>query len=391
MKSIKFLTAGVLDQGLASLATLFVSLSTLRVANSDDAYSYSVGLIVFGLAVSVCRSVTSEPLAVFLDQIDPAKSAMRSHISVAALIAVLIFPALAILGALNSLYSVALSTTLFAVATADSVRSTLIAEGSSWRAAQRSILLSCGALVGAICGFAFGNVYLPILGWFVGSVCVLISGWISSTTGRILLRPHTFSYLLEFGVTAGASQAGLLLAVTIAGESLAISQRTLLTLFGPYLALYQAMALLGVPFVMTVLRKRRTGAQVALAGLLYSGVLLVALLAWALFAFAAARSLGSQLFGQSWEVSSPYFAVYLGALITGCFTAGLFISARATKNLKLSFSIRALSGALQLALPVTFAALNGIEGFFWGSLAASALIAVIGYILLLTWRERASS
>lgn len=382
----RFVTVGLLDQGLSSVATLILSLSVLNLSPVSTAASFSAALIVYGLAVALSRSLASEPFAVFhqrsqLSLGDEAKAHVVASLPVGAL-ALVLMTAMGVLA--DPLGGVTAGAVMAGVA-ADSVRSTYLAAGNAAGAAIRSVLVSVVTGLSAVVAFALHEPFIAIVGWLVAASGIAIAALLSPSQHRWWrgLLPETFSYAIEFAVTSGASQVALLIAVLIVGDSFSVTQRVLVTLFGPYLSLFQALAIVAIPLLVrsTVMNPRTRRGRVKGAGV-FALVLWVALLAWGGVATLIASSWGSGVFGASWSVASPYIGTYFCSLIPGAAVAGVFLAARASADTRRSLRIRVVSGILQLFVPIVGAIAAGIFGFYIGVTIAAATVAAYGFFNL---------
>lgn len=386
MKVLRFFSIGLADQALVSISTLLMSIATLRVASLQEAYSYSIALIGYGIAVSVSRSLTSEPLAaVGLPRSGRANLEVRSHVIVALLVGVGCLPLMAIMGAVDSPFSWLIAAAIMLAVGADGVRTTQIALGNARGAVCRSLLLFCTISIGAGLGILADSLLFIPIGWAIGGMLIVAHALIVSRSpgGFLMMRPETFSLFKEFLVTSGASQAALLIGVGFVGDTLALVQRTSVTIFGPYMALYQALAMLGVP----ILRRDSWGpewltSRPRRAASVYSAVLLIALASWMAIVSLLTDSVGIELFGESWTEAQPYLLLYACSLFGGLISAGVFIAVRASGNLRLSLRIRLMSGIAQLVLPCVLSIHFGTSGFLLGVMIAGIFVGLSGHILM---------
>lgn len=381
-----YLFWGGVDQGATSLTTLGLSICVLHETDVEQAFDFSVLLIAYSILVGIARSGTVEPYAVFggHSQRDEVKKHALAHAAVAGM-----GSACALLGfiAIYRVHTEAgffTALAVFVTVTGDAIRQTYVASGDPKRSARYgifslAIVTSCGLI-----SLVVSTPLVVIVGWLIGgaapTIFLLLDGRSPRRFPFSTLRPETFSYLGEYFVTSGSAQAALLIVISLLAPQLAIAHRVLTTAFGPYLVIFQATAVLTVPWMV---RRRRSGlyslldmalrTQGVLAGVAvsYSAICLLVFAGW-----------GEFVFGSSWAIAVAYLPAFSFALVAGALLAGPLLALRATGKLRLSLSFRMLNGGLQVGLPLTLSAIFGAQGYYLGSAVAGLIAAGAGLFFL---------
>ncbi|MGW5267723.1 hypothetical protein ACWEQ4_03655 [Rhodococcus sp. NPDC003994] len=384
---LAFLGTGLADQGASSATTLLISIFSLRHADSDGAWVFSAGILIYGIAIAAARSVTSELLAVFRDQhkvFEPADVQARFlHRGIA--IGCLGAAAVVLIGASSSLIlATILGLAIIPQVGADTLRTAFVVTGET----KRAVIISGTTLAATIAGGAMNelmNASFPVFAtWGLAGVgfCVLFLRRQLRSAMPVLPMSNTF--LLEAAVTTAASQLAVLLGVAVTGPDLAIVARVMATAFGVYTLFYQAVALLVYPFVAR--QQTRTKPVTVWFGV--SGVLTAVLATCIGLMFLFARLVEpASIFGESWDIAKMYLSQYAAVLLIGTTSAATFLTLRVVQRTRVSLRVRIGSGLLNIAVPVGLGAVSSIQGFYVGVGLASLLVGMVGLLLALMYTK----
>ncbi|MDN4484186.1 hypothetical protein [Demequina lignilytica] len=398
MKSRRiYVRAGLVDQAFVSVAGLLQSVVVFRAASASEAVQYSVAFIAYTIALSMGRSLTSEPLAAFgrasSREASNLGALVRAHALVGALTAAVAMSATsAIFGGVSTL-AVVFSVGAVCAVALDAVRTTFIASGDSSTAAAMSALLLGGVAIGALASVLTGNPVYVVAAWGTAALLLLAAKVRPFTKiGMASLRPESFNPLAEFSVTSGATQVGALLATHLLSQEVALVQRVGATAAGPYTAFFQGVSLLAVPILAERLnharRDSRRGMKSAVAAITTFLVLGTALGGWTLVAAPLLAKYGDQVFGESWPIVVPHLVPYVLSLAASAAAASVFLVLRASREKARSASIRALGGALQVGIPIAMGLRFGVDGFYYGAAGASTLVFAVGIAAILRLPQR---
>jgi hypothetical protein len=377
-----FIGGGIADQAFSSLTTLVVSLSVLATAPIGEAQDFSVLVLTFGILVALARSVTSEPAIVFSSlQTDASRGRLDGSHLVQSLIIGAAGTALACaLFGIGGSFGILVAGACFLAVGADSVRTGLQALGKTTNAAAitGSTFVAVG-ISGALAVF-LDEPSVVIGAWAGASGLAIAAGFIIAGHTRLwgAFKPETYSFFAEAIVTTGASQGAVLVGAALLDPNLAVVARVGATIFGPYLAVYQATALLAIPYFRR--HSPHSGPRVQAA--VVSAALLLVLVVSALPTILVLNAVGEKLLSDSWTSFEPFLPAYLASLIAGTLTAGVFLAVRATGRTRQSLWLRIASGSGQLAVPFLALAGGGMDTYFIFATLVIALVAVLGWAML---------
>lgn len=190
-------------------------------------------------------------------------------------------------------------------------------------------------------------------------------------------------YLAENTAQSGSNQLrtyvfGLVLGLAAVGYVQAAT-----TLMGPFMVIYLGMSLVAVPEAARILRRspRRlplfcalTGAGLALAGLAWGIVLLVAL----------PRGLGAWLLGGIWRPAYPLLLPLTVSVMGQCLSAGAAVGLHALGAAQRSLSAMLLSSAVFLLCSLAGAFAGGTVGIMEGAALATWISALVWWWQLRT-------
>jgi hypothetical protein len=378
----KFIGSGLADQGFSSLITLSVSLTVLALSESSDAQHFSVLVLVFGILVALARSVTTEPAVVFapVERGNSRDHLDGSHLVQSTVIGLIGVCAACVLFGISGRFGLMVAVACTLAVGADSVRTGLQAAGRPGGAATLTGFTFLVVAVAAVVAILIGDPTAVIIGWGASSAVGLAVGFFMSggyaSWGP--LKPETYSFLAEATVTTGASQGAILIGAALLTPDLAVVARVGATVFGPYLAVYQATALLAIPYF----RRHRPEVGPMFQAASVSIVLLAILLGSAIPSVLILHAWGEPILGDSWLAFRDFAPSYLLSLVAGTLTAGVFLAVRATGNTRSSLHLRVWSGVGQVVVPFLVLWTTGISTYYVLASIVTVLVAALGWWIL---------
>lgn len=305
----------VVDQGLSALGNMLLMIVVARTVDADAFGAFSVGFLIYGIAVAIGKAVVGQPLQI----LHSADSLSDFRVAVAKGQGVTIWLG-AIFGLLCALFGVllsgALAEALLAVAVClpllmaqDVLRMAFFAQGRADHATLIDFVkvVAQFALLFALIWAGVHNVGLLTLSWGVAAV-------ISAVTGMYVLRcrpqlrgawawvgrqRQLTKYLLaEYTLGLGAAQFGSMLVPVLGTTRDAGAVRAGQTLLGPLNVLWTAALAFAVPEIS---RRPRMGPRRRIQAMsAVSGAMTLISLTYVTVLLLLPDAAGVQLFGDSW-------------------------------------------------------------------------------------------
>ncbi|MBY6678741.1 hypothetical protein HQ314_17635 [Rhodococcus sp. BP-332] len=362
-------------------------MAVLKYASSEGALSFSIGVLLYGIAIALSRSTSSELLAVFRDehaaygQRDITARFIHRGLTSGLLFAV----ATAIAGMSHSLsVAIWLGIAITFQVSSDAIRTAFVVAGETVQALVISSTILAATLLGSIVNVLTQNALPAIIAWASGALFFTVFHSLMRLRSTLPFRPITLTFFLEAVVTTAASQIAVLAGTAVIGSDLAIVARVAATAFGVYMLFYQAIALLLYPAVQRR-SKHTTAPQV--------WVLVVTVLGTILLVTSLCLVLATMLvdpnaiFGNSWSIARPYMLPYVLMLLAGTSSAATFLMLRVVKRTTASLRVRVASGVLQVCMPIAVGYLTSVSGFYVGAAMASAVIGATGLVLAVRYTK----
>jgi O-antigen/teichoic acid export membrane protein len=387
----------VVDQALASLSNLALSVLVARSVDSEAFGAFTVSFTVYSVAVLCSRALVSQPLMVRFSGADPASFRVAAGRSTGAAtvlgmamgVAVLLI-GLALGGGVGTAL-LAMALVLPGLLLQDAWRMAFFAQrrpelatlvDATWMVLQ----LSAVAVFMAV---GTGSVVPFVLAWGLAATVAGILGAqrggtpprIGSTAGWLRAHWSLTGYLLfEALLLQGAYQGALLLVGAFGTLTDVGSLRGAQVVLGPVTLLATSAAAFGIPELSRRVSLRARQRNLAAVGL--GGVLAVAALAWGVLTLAMPSSWGEALLGDSWDgVRAVLLATVIGQ-VGNCISVGPSCVVHAMGRSDATFRIHVAVSVMLITFGMTGLWIGGAVGAAYGFAVAYWAVVPVWFVTL---------
>jgi O-antigen/teichoic acid export membrane protein len=366
------------DQGMSALSNVVVSIFVARSVSDSGFGAFGVAVVVYSLALGVCRALIGEPLLSRYSHVpsDERRALVPDMLGATLLVSV---ATAVVVGGIGVAVGGLAGPALVAVA----VTMPLLLVQDSWRYAF--IVDRPGAALAVDLAWLAGVcVALPLApdgagpGWFVvvwglGAGLGAVLGWVIARDS-VRHPPHPWRWLVrnrdmasrflgEFATGQSVGQLVLLSVGAVAGLDVLGAVRAAQLFFGPINTVHMGIYLALVPEGAQVRNQPRRLVRLMIGA---SAVLAVVSIVWTVVGLALPANWGAELFGASWPEASDLIGLTGLAMVAGSLAAGGFAGLRALGAARASFRSRLRSAPPQLLFPLAGTALGGGAGYTLG-------------------------
>ena len=390
------------DQALSGVTNVAATIAVARSVSSQAFGAFSVGFIVYILALGVVRGLVSQPLAVRRSASGVSRDQMAGAAGAALVTGAAIGLPLAgigiVIGGDVGLVIAVVGAFLPFLLLQDTWRFVFITTGRPGRAAaidgawaiaqvlfMGAVLLADGGLVALVVAWTAS-------GAVAGGVGVVMERTLPSAHGAVdALRTHADLgpwFAAEFVFDTGSSQVTtLLLGGTIGAVGIGAIKGGQ-TLFGPYYLAMTGMMSAAVPEGVRLVA-RAPGRLVPVLRSM-SGVLALIAVAWAAAVAAMPDACwGRALLGDTWD-GAERLVIPLGAAAAGhAIASGGVIGLRVAAAARESLALRVAVGVVTLVAGIAGGVAAGVQGAMWGLAVGSWATAAAAWWTFLRVTHRA--
>ncbi|MBO3184578.1 hypothetical protein GZ178_10975 [Dermatophilus congolensis] len=383
----------LIDQGIYSLANMFLSIVVARHVGDESFGAFAIGFLIYGIGVAVAKSASGQPLQIHhsADSIEQFREATaRANGATLAMgllgSAICLLAGLGIGGAVGHVL-LALAPCLPALMVQDNFRMAFFANGQPHLAALIDVIKAVLQF-----GFLFA---LVALGWTEVGILTLswgVAGVLSAIVGALLLRSwprlsatgdwfrdkrDLVKYLFGMYVLGlGAAQLGQLLIPVLGSTRDSGSIRGVDTLRGPLNVLGQAALAFAVPEIS---RRAEMGPKARMRGMWALSIgtgLLSAFYVTVLLLIP--HDVGLALLNETWDGTREVI-LPMGVLsVVASFTSGAGALLLGMGLARRTFRINVLKAPLLLAMLIP-------GTYFWGAFGAAWSMALAEIIIMPFW------
>jgi Mrp family chromosome partitioning ATPase/O-antigen/teichoic acid export membrane protein len=384
---------GVADQAMSSLTNFAVAIYVARALGATQFGAFSLAYVTYSFVLTGSRGLATDPLMVRFSGTDlPTwRRAVAGCTGTAAVLGLAtgacVLTAAAMLHGTAGRAFLALGLTLPGLLLQDSWRYSFFALGRGSQAFVNDTIWASiqfpALVVLRITGHA--DIFWCVFAWGAAAAAGAAAGTLQA---RVIPKPSAarawvsrhrdlgLRYLAENTSNSGAAQLRTYGVGLISGLAAVGYVQAAYTLMGPFLVLFMGMSLVTVPEAARVLRRSPrhlppfcvlVGAALALAGLTWGIVLLVAL----------PRGLGVRVLGSIWRPTYPLILPATISVMGACVSAGAAAGLHALAAARRSLRAMVLTSAAFLG----FGLAGAVTGGAFGTMLGAAVATWIGALL----------